>query len=509
MATRIPASQRTREELLTALIEGRLSTASGKDELVKLATRLIVEEALEGEAGDAVGRDYYEHGAQPGQGYRNGYRAGRLKTAEGAMEYSAPQIAGRDEPYRSAIREHLKGQTQGLEDLAIEMLARGLSVRDIEDAFKDETGRLLLSKTAVSQLGERLWEDYQAFVQRDLSENEIAYLLVDGIAERLRPGARREPVLAAWGFTAEGRRVLLHLMAGSKEDSETVTAFFEDMKRRGLNDPPLVTSDGAAGIIKAVEVCFPAGGPPALPCSSHAQSRRQAAGGCVAGVQGARAGGLSGAEPGDCARAGRRPGRRLQPPIRRQRGYLLHGRLRGLHRALAVPGDTSAGHPDHEPTGAAVCRGAQASKDNPECIRRAGGPQADVRRSHPRGRSVEIDQGHRVRASSARGRQERARPRIRGPDRHQSETVKGCGPRQNIQHSSDLTGLPPSQHDDLLSQHEDLGFHRRARPEQIDENPKNQSAEIQHPAEDHPIPPLTPTGWNLRQGQRLLEFGVR
>jgi transposase-like protein len=29
-----------------------------------------------------------------------------------------------------------------------------------------------------------------------------------------------------------------------------VTAFFEDMKRRGLNDPLLVTSDGAPGIIK-------------------------------------------------------------------------------------------------------------------------------------------------------------------------------------------------------------------------------------------------------------------
>jgi hypothetical protein len=65
MATRLPASQHTREEL-TALIEGRLSTASAKDELVKLATRLIVEEALEGEAADAVGREYYEHGARPG-----------------------------------------------------------------------------------------------------------------------------------------------------------------------------------------------------------------------------------------------------------------------------------------------------------------------------------------------------------------------------------------------------------------------------------------------------------
>jgi putative transposase len=69
--------------------------------------------------------------------------------ASGLMEYSAPQIADRDQPFRSPIRAHLKGHTQGLEDLAIEMLARGLSVRDIEDAFKDESGRLLLSRTAV------------------------------------------------------------------------------------------------------------------------------------------------------------------------------------------------------------------------------------------------------------------------------------------------------------------------------------------------------------------------
>ena len=256
MAQRIPASMHTREEL-HALIEGRLASAAGREELVKLATRLIVEEALEAEARDAIGREYYEHGAAPGQGYRNGNRLGRLKTAEGFMEYSAPQVAGREEPFRSAIREHLKGHTQALEDLTLEMLARGLSVRDIEDAFKDESGRLLLSRTAVSELGERLWADYQAFAGRDLSEYEIAYLFVDGIAERLRPGHKREPVLAAWGFTGEGRKQLLHLMAGSKEDAETVTAFFEDMKLRGLADPLLVVSDGAPGIIKAIEVAFP------------------------------------------------------------------------------------------------------------------------------------------------------------------------------------------------------------------------------------------------------------
>lgn len=256
MTERVPGSMRTRQSL-SDLIEGRLGSPDGRAELIKLATRLIVEEALEAESRDAVGRDYYEHGAAPGQGYRNGVRAGRLKTAEGMIEYAAPQVAGRDEPFRSEIREHLKGRTQALEDLAVELLARGLSVRDIEDAFRDESGRLLLSKTAVSEIGERLWADYQEFATRDLSEYDVVYLFIDGIAERIRPGQRREPVLAAWGFTASGAKVLLHLMAGSKEDAETVTAFFQDMRSRGLGDPLLVVSDGAPGIVKAIETCFP------------------------------------------------------------------------------------------------------------------------------------------------------------------------------------------------------------------------------------------------------------
>jgi transposase-like protein len=257
---------RTREAL-QALIEGRLASPAGRSELVELATRLIVEEALEGEVRDALDRGYYERGDAPGQGHRNGHRTHRLKTAEGGLEYSAPQVAGLEQPFRSALRDHLKGHTEALEGLAVEMLARGLSVRDIEDAFKDETGRLLLSKTAVSEIGKQLWEDYQAFKSRDLGEYVIAYLFIDGIAERIRPGQRREPVLAAWGFTFDGRKVLLHLMAGSKEDAETVSAFFQDMRARGLGDPLLVVSDGACGIIKAIEVCFPRS--PRQRCLAH------------------------------------------------------------------------------------------------------------------------------------------------------------------------------------------------------------------------------------------------
>ena len=46
-------------------------------------------------------------------------------------------------------------------------------------------------------------------------------------------------------------------MAGSEEDAETGSAFLQDMQTRGLDDLLLVVSDDAAGIIKAIETCFP------------------------------------------------------------------------------------------------------------------------------------------------------------------------------------------------------------------------------------------------------------
>src|ERR1051326_3480479 len=90
---RIPASERTRDKL-KALMEGRSEVEDGRSELVRLAARLIIEEAMEGEAGDAVGREYYARGAKPGSGYRNGYRSGRVKSARGTA-WSGRQAAAR------------------------------------------------------------------------------------------------------------------------------------------------------------------------------------------------------------------------------------------------------------------------------------------------------------------------------------------------------------------------------------------------------------------------------
>lgn len=253
MGKRVPASTTTRKRI-EELMSGVAATADGKSELVRLATRLLLEEAGEAEAAEAVGREYYRHGS--GVGHRNGYRRARLASGEGAIEFSVPQVRG-IAGWRSQVREALAGRSEELERLAIEMYARGLSVRDIEAAFTDRSGRCVLTRTAVCELTERLWSDYQAFASRDLSEHRLLYLFVDGIAERLHLGQPREAVLAAWGITVSGQKILLGLAPASKEDTASCRDFLRDLKARGLAEPLLVITDGAPGLIRAAEEVFP------------------------------------------------------------------------------------------------------------------------------------------------------------------------------------------------------------------------------------------------------------
>ena len=58
---RVPTSKQTRNQL-EQLFEGRGAAEGDRGELVKLAARLIVEEALEEEVEDVIGRGYYAHG---------------------------------------------------------------------------------------------------------------------------------------------------------------------------------------------------------------------------------------------------------------------------------------------------------------------------------------------------------------------------------------------------------------------------------------------------------------
>ena len=253
---RIPPSERIRQQIDQLLNNGIESQEDPVGVLVQLGAQLLVQEALEEETTEQLGRSHYQR-RKPGQalrGYRNGYEPRRLRTAEGQVVVQLPQVREWTEegPYRSRLAAFLRGHSDVLEQLAVEMYTRGLSVRDIEDALREATGETVLSRSTVSTLTETLWEDYRAFCERDLSVFEVEFLFIDAVYEGLRPWGGHQGILCAWAICRDGRKLMLHLALGSRESYDDCLDFIRDMVGRGLGVPVMVTTDGAPGLIKAV-----------------------------------------------------------------------------------------------------------------------------------------------------------------------------------------------------------------------------------------------------------------
>jgi len=260
---RIQPSMRIREEIFK-IIEGMKHEGSFYEDpmqaLMNKSKELVIQEMLEQEATEHLGREPYERNSEMAyyQGHRNGYEPRKMKTTEGKVNVHVPQIRGGEEPYRSKLTSFLKNNTDVMNKLVVEMYVRGLSTRDIEQALETSTGEKLLSHRSVSTITEVLWEDYQRFCGRDLSNYDVVYIVVDAVYESVRAHVKsNEAILAAYGILSDGRKILLHMALGQKENYDFCKEFLRDMLSRKLNIPLAINSDGAAGMIKAINEVFP------------------------------------------------------------------------------------------------------------------------------------------------------------------------------------------------------------------------------------------------------------
>jgi transposase-like protein len=235
--------------------EGALSM----EEFHRLGQEKLYQEALEAEADAFLGRKWHkraEKGAHTG--YRNGYSVRRVRVPGSRLEVWLPKM--RKTGRRKFVSRLLKGCVQitdKLRSLALEMYVRGLSTRDIEEAFVDQKGKPFLGRTAVSQLSGRLYEEYERFSKRDLSTLDVVFLFVDGVYESVRKYTNGQPLLCAWAICSDGTKQFLHLSAVQSESAEAWEGFFKEMQARGLRQPLLVISDGGGGVVAGIEECFP------------------------------------------------------------------------------------------------------------------------------------------------------------------------------------------------------------------------------------------------------------
>jgi putative transposase len=145
-------------------------------------------------------------------------------------------------------------KTHALEALVIAGFVRGLSTRDVEATLVDALGEdAAVSKSTVSRVCEAIKQELEAWSRRRLDDVDLDYLFLDGSHFKYHANAAAEPVLAAWGISTDGKPVFVGLDAANSESGDAWAGFLTDLGERGLACPLLVVSDGAPGLIGAVE----------------------------------------------------------------------------------------------------------------------------------------------------------------------------------------------------------------------------------------------------------------
>jgi len=235
-------------------------------ELARLGARLIIQRAVEDEFDAWLGRARYERRPEYQRGLRNyesgmrnGFRPRTVQTAEGELEIQIPQVREAAQTFASKLfpRTPKLLRTEPLKALVIGAFVRGLSMRDVE-SLCEQAGLGKLSKSTASRMCEELKERFEQFKRRSLYDVRLVALFLDATFVSVRPSGPKEGVLVAWGFTDEGERVLVAVMLGMRESYEDWLALGRDLIARGLGAPMLIVADGAPGLVKAIEQCWPA-----------------------------------------------------------------------------------------------------------------------------------------------------------------------------------------------------------------------------------------------------------
>ena len=215
-------------------------------------------ELMKVELSQLLGREPYER-VEGEVNHRNG-TYNRHFTMKGIGEVAVRVPRDRNGEYTTRIIPRGKQYEDELrQDLSM-MFLSGVSTRTLAMMSERLIGRKI-SPAEVSNANKELIDAVEGWRNRDLSQESIKYLFVDGVlfAMRVDGTIGKVPVLVAIGVTEAGHRLVLGLQSGDKESASSWREFFKDLKRRGLDGRKVTLGimDGLSGLEKVFHEEFP------------------------------------------------------------------------------------------------------------------------------------------------------------------------------------------------------------------------------------------------------------
>jgi len=220
------------------LVEQLLSRVESPDELfgsnglVRALTARLVEKGLNAELSEHLGYDKGDR--RPNANARNGSTPKTLLTEVGEVEIRVPR--DRQGSFEPQLVEKHQRRLEGFDDRIIGLYSRGMSVREIQDFFKDAYGADV-STGLISTVTDAVLEDVEAWRLRRLDAcYPIVYL--DGLVVKVRQDGvvDKRTIYVALGVNMEGKKEVPGLYMAGTEGAKFWLHVITELKNRGVDD---------------------------------------------------------------------------------------------------------------------------------------------------------------------------------------------------------------------------------------------------------------------------------
>ena len=227
---------------------------SNNDEGMANLLKEVLDQVLELQRTEQLKAESYER-YEDRQGYRNGYKPRNITTRVGTLTLRVPQI--RDGVFSTELFSRYQRSEQALVLALMEMVINGVSTRKVSNITEELCGTQFSAST-VSELCKRLDPVVKAWNERDLSDTEFPFLIIDALVLKIREGGRvrSHSALIATGVNASGYREILGMQIGNSETEIGWSNLFKQLKERGLHGVDFVVSDDHTGLVNTVKKHF-------------------------------------------------------------------------------------------------------------------------------------------------------------------------------------------------------------------------------------------------------------
>ena len=230
----------------------------GKDGLVQRLIKDVLENILEVEMGEHLGRDKYDRQTdidQDDRNYRNGYSKKTLRSSFGDVDLDVPR--DRKAEFEPQIIKKYETVCNELDKKIISLYAKGMSTRDIQAEVEDLYG-ITLSPSMISKITDKVIATATEWQNRMLDEiYPIVYL--DALYFKVRSNRKifNKAVYICLGYTLEGYKDILGIWVDEAEGAKFWLSICNDLKNRGVKKILIACMDGLKGLPQAIKTVFP------------------------------------------------------------------------------------------------------------------------------------------------------------------------------------------------------------------------------------------------------------